>query len=77
MNTKFLGEALRIMKEEPERFTRLRANAKSFHLGLKKVFENTNFKVCGDELSPMQHVIYEHTDSTVVDRKLDELVDEV
>uniref|UniRef100_A0A914CV92 Serine palmitoyltransferase 1 n=1 Tax=Acrobeloides nanus TaxID=290746 RepID=A0A914CV92_9BILA len=71
------SEALRIMKEEPERFTRLRANAKSFHLGLKRALEGTHFQVQGSELSPMQHVIYEHPDPKVVDHKLDMLVDEL
>lgn len=65
------------MQREPERFTRLRANAKSFHVGLEKALEGTHFRVQGSELSPMQHIIYEHSDRAVVDRKLDALVNEV
>lgn len=72
-----LGEALRIMNDEPERFKRLETNSNLLHAGLKKACKDTNFDIQGIELSPLKHIIYTHDNKQLVEEKLNALVDEV
>lgn len=65
------------MDSEPERFGRLRDNAKKINLTLKKAFENTNFEICGSELSPVQHIRYNGCSKEETEKHLDALVDKV
>ncbi|VDM29531.1 unnamed protein product [Toxocara canis] len=71
------SEGLRIMDAEPERFLRLRANCKVLHVGLLEAFKGTKFEVNGSEFSPIQHVYYRDDDREVMEKKLNELVDQV
>lgn len=76
-NRYIIGEGLRIMDAEPERFQRLRDNCKMLHTGLVKALKGTKFDVIGFELSPIQHVFYRDDDRKVVETKLDSLVENV
>ncbi|KHN85741.1 Serine palmitoyltransferase 1 [Toxocara canis] len=71
------SEGLRIMDAEPERFRRLRANCKVLHVGLLEAFKGTKFEVNCSEFSPIQHVYYRDDDREVMEKKLNELVDQV
>lgn len=78
MNILFtLGESLRIMNSEPDRFERLRTNTKSVYLGLEKAFENSSFEVVGCEFSPVQHIQCKNCTKEEAERRLDQLVDKV
>ncbi|VDM51364.1 unnamed protein product [Toxocara canis] len=72
-----VSEGLRIMDAEPERFRRLRANCKVLHVGLLEAFKGTKFEVNCSEFSPIQHVYYRDDDREVMEKKLNELVDQV
>ncbi|KHN79213.1 Serine palmitoyltransferase 1 [Toxocara canis] len=65
------------MDAEPERFLRLRANCKVLHVGLLETFKGTKFEVNGSEFSPIQHVYYRDDDREVMEKKLNELVDQM
>uniref|UniRef100_A0A0N4ZI78 Serine palmitoyltransferase 1 n=1 Tax=Parastrongyloides trichosuri TaxID=131310 RepID=A0A0N4ZI78_PARTI len=69
-----VSEALRIIKEEPEKFNLLRANAQTLYKGLKLLLKNTDFSLKGSDLSPFLHIIYNGKPSEA-DEKLDYLVD--
>jgi serine palmitoyltransferase len=65
-------EALRIMRLEPDRFDRLRSNARRARVLVKQAMLGTHWRLGGDDLSPMLHLYFDG-DS----RRLDQLVQAV
>uniref|UniRef100_A0AC34F4P3 Aminotransferase class I/classII domain-containing protein n=1 Tax=Panagrolaimus sp. ES5 TaxID=591445 RepID=A0AC34F4P3_9BILA len=73
------SEALRILQNEPDRFQRLNNNSRRLHYGLKETLKGSSFKVIGDDISPMQHVIFNSADDNTKEscQKLDLLLNEM
>jgi len=66
-----VGESLRIMQKEPERFVELQHNAQRIKQGLMEALAKSEFYVEVDDGSPVMHIKHKHDNEDQLDKLVD------